>query len=202
MTIIYTLEHPVTEEIRYIGKTCQTLQIRLWNHKSSKGNNHRCKWIQSLLKQGLAPTIRAVEVVEGNGSEEEIYWIGQFKAWGFRLVNATDGGEGCLGIIRTQEWKDNIGKGNKGKKLTQEVKDRISKTLTGRKQSLELIKKRFANLVNTQIKPVYQYLNGELIADYPSAEIAAQSNNTTRANIRQCCLGVSKSAVGYQWKYN
>jgi len=33
-----------------------------------------------------------------------------------RLRNLTDGGEGCVGAIRTDEWKRKIGLGNKGRK--------------------------------------------------------------------------------------
>lgn len=31
---------------------------------------------------------------------------------------------------------------------------------------------------------------------------AANTVNTSRENIRQCCVGNSKSAAGYQWSYN
>lgn len=210
MTIIYTLEHPITHEIRYVGKTVKTLRIRLWSHKSEKSNTYKCNWVQSLIKQNLMPVIKIVETVEDSiGSATEIYWIEQFKHWGFRLTNATEGGEGSLGLIRSQAWKDNIGKGNKGKIISEETRQKLRDCNLGKTHSEETkqkirerVKLAHDNGIQGQIKPVYQYLNNIEIGYFKSAELAAQFIGTTRANIRQVCLGNSKTAAGFQWSYN
>lgn len=57
---IYTLEHPITGEIKYVGKTIKSLQIRLSEHitDSKKYNFKNPNWIKSILKLNLKPIIQ------------------------------------------------------------------------------------------------------------------------------------------------
>ncbi len=99
LTHIYTLSDPITNEIRYIGKTVKPLNIRLADHLYSvnRENNYRTNWIKSVINKKCIPKIELIESVPWDKSQEvEIYWIAQFKVWGFKLVNLTDGGEGCI----------------------------------------------------------------------------------------------------------
>lgn len=100
-TFIYSLSDPDTKEIRYIGKA-NNLKLRLWSHiheaKHNLRNLHKCNWIKLLLKNGKKPIIEVIEeVVIEEWIDCEKYWIAQFKAWGFNLINKTEGGE--CGII-------------------------------------------------------------------------------------------------------
>lgn len=100
-TFIYSLSDPNTNEIKYIGKT-NNLKYRLWSHiheaKHDFRNQHKCNWIKTLLTEGKKPVIAIVEEVSiDNWQACEIYWISQYTAWGFNLVNKTKGGE--CGII-------------------------------------------------------------------------------------------------------
>ena len=107
-TIIYTLEDPDTGEIRYIGKTVKPLKSRLTGHiyTARKVNNHRCNWIKSIIKRGKKPVIKFLDACNWDESQSlETYWIFQFKSWGYSLVNATDGGEGNLGLKLSKERK-------------------------------------------------------------------------------------------------
>lgn len=107
-TIIYTLAHPLTGEIRYVGKTVKSLNDRLKSHvwDTKRRNNHRVNWIKSLLKKNLQPTIESLDECPWIESQQlEQYWISQFKQWNFRLLNMTDGGEGNLGAIKSEETK-------------------------------------------------------------------------------------------------
>ena len=108
---IYTLSHPITEEIRYIGKT-NNIEKRLRSHLSnhallekSKKNN----WIISLLRNNLIPKIEVLdETTDNNINELEIFYISLFRSWGFRLLNMTEGGDGncnIKGIKKSQESK-------------------------------------------------------------------------------------------------
>ncbi len=94
---IYTLTDPRTNEIRYIGKTINKLNIRLSKHISNVkyGKLNYCKnWILSLMKLGLKPIIQLIEETnESQWEEREKFWIKQFKLEGKRLTNATEGGE-------------------------------------------------------------------------------------------------------------
>jgi hypothetical protein len=57
------------------------------------------------------------------------------------LVNMTNGGEGCLGMIVTEDVRNKISKNNKGKKISQETRDKISLSRKGFKHSDEVKKK-------------------------------------------------------------
>lgn len=97
-TFIYSLTDPITNQIRYVGKTVN-LEQRLYNHinhaKIMKYKRHVCYWINSLLKQGKLPIMNVLEKCdENNWQEKEIYWIEQLQG---NLCNHTLGGEGRLG---------------------------------------------------------------------------------------------------------
>ena len=110
---IYTLTDPITNEIRYIGVTKSSLNKRLCGHIhdcKSKKPTHKINWIKTLLSKKLLPTIELLEEVETSiAFELEIYWIAQFKTWGFNLTNSTEGGETPI----TKSGKDNPNYGNK-----------------------------------------------------------------------------------------
>lgn len=98
---IYTLTDPITNEIRYIGRTKkEILKYRLVEHLSPSSSNHNTykkNWIKKLKKLNLIPTIEELEVLETSWEEShtiEKYWIQQFMCWGFKLVNLEDKGFG------------------------------------------------------------------------------------------------------------
>ena len=100
-TFIYSLSDPNTTEIRYIGKA-NNLKYRLWSHiheaKHDLRNQHKCNWIKTLLNEGKKPVIEIVEEISiDNWQACEVYWISQFTAWDFNLINKTKGGE--CGVI-------------------------------------------------------------------------------------------------------
>lgn len=95
---IYSLAHPVTNEIRYIGVTSGNLNTRLAQHKWDAKNkmSYKCHWIKNILDStNRMPNIELIE--ETNDVDWiwlEIYWIEQFRQWGFDLVNTDSGGKG------------------------------------------------------------------------------------------------------------
>jgi hypothetical protein len=97
-TYIYTLEHPITNEIRYIGKT-NSPKRRLCHHWSVgyKSNNKIGNWLKSLKKLKLKPIMTIIDETTDDWQQLEMYWISQFKTWGFKLTNHTNGGEGAYG---------------------------------------------------------------------------------------------------------
>jgi len=157
--LIYALKDPDTLEIRYVGKTVRSLSRRLGNHianaKGNKHNVHLSNWILKLLRQGKRPIIELIENCSYlNWQEREQYWISHYPD----LINITDGGDGCVGLIHkpetieklrqaklgtkhTQEFKDNMSKRLKGKSLTQAHKDAIGNANRGKKASEETKKK-------------------------------------------------------------
>ena len=130
---IYSLSHPITKEVRYIGKTIN-LKIRLKDHLDKTKNikaTYKSNWIKSLLKQNLKPVIEIIDEVEESEWEFwEIFYISLFKSWGFKLTNGTKGGDGnsCWQKHHTEETKRKISLAHKGKiKSKQHNKFRFSK---------------------------------------------------------------------------
>lgn len=89
---IYTLGHPITGEVRHVGKTKSTLNDRLSKHvhdgKYKKRSNHIVNWVGILLDNGLRPKIELIEeVANDNWRFWELYWQYQFRTWGYNLCN-------------------------------------------------------------------------------------------------------------------
>lgn len=131
MVNIYLLKCPITQEVRYVGKTIKSLNRRLSDHLWAKNKSHKTSWIISLTKQNLKPLIELIEIVEETvWQEREIYWIKFYKDLGANLCNHTIGGEGQHGAKRSNETKklmSNAHVGRKYKPKTEEQKFNISK---------------------------------------------------------------------------
>lgn len=97
-TYIYILEDPITQEVRYVGKS-NNPKRRYQSHLCNKPKvkYHSYYWIQNLLKNGVKPILTIIDETEDNWESLEKYWIEQFKNWGYKLTNCTLGGEGVYG---------------------------------------------------------------------------------------------------------
>lgn len=125
MTRIYTLTDPITNQVRYVGKTIQSLEIRRNRHiqDSKRKFNHRACWIRGLLKQGKKPIIELLEEVSDDVWQEcEIFYISYFKFLGFRLTNILDGGN-CKVPMKYISKK--LSASGMGRKHTEETKQKI-----------------------------------------------------------------------------
>lgn len=99
MAFIYALSDPRTDEVRYVGQTAEQPETRLrkhtWPSTLRRERNHRTKWVNSLIADGVQPKIEVVEVVsEDQKDEAERFYIAYFRSLGFQLVNQQEGGEG------------------------------------------------------------------------------------------------------------
>lgn len=110
---IYGLEYE--NVIFYIGKT-NNLKIRLSKHKSTAKlqRTHKENYINKILKEGKDFEIKVIEIVDnGDENNREIYWISYYKSLGYKLYNATSGGEGgdfWTGKKHTNETKEKLRK--------------------------------------------------------------------------------------------
>lgn len=192
MITIYTLKDPITNEVRYIGKTKRKLVDRMYSHTSNykleKEKSYKNSWIKSLKNKNLKPIIEELDLVEENNWEFwEQFYINLFKSWGFKLTNMTKGGEGSSG-----------GKGCLGYKHTEEAKKRIS-IANSKPKSKEWIQ----NAAKGKYKPISQYdLQNNYIRDWESTTTAAIAlgDINKKKNISNCLKGKKKSAYGYIWK--
>lgn len=136
--VVYTLSDPRTGAVRYVGKTCHSLKQRLKEHmlpKNLKAHTYKNCWLRLLKGNELRPLIEVVEVAGEEVDEAERFWIAQFRAWGFDLTNATDGGEGTTGLKRkprTAEHRANLGAAHRGKIISVEQRKKLSLALKGR----------------------------------------------------------------------
>ena len=193
MAYIYTLEDPISNEIRYIGVTINTLEKRNYDHCSktalSKANSRRITWIKSLRNKNLKPVIKLlVEVPDEIRYKEEEFYISLFKSWGFNLVNSNNGGSGGVyykqkTVYRhTEETKKKIGLANK------------------RPKSKEWIR----NAARGSYKSIIQLTKDHVfIREYESTTTAAieLGNINKKKNISQVLNGLRPSASGYYWKF-
>lgn len=116
--LIYGLQDPETNEIRYIGKSTKGLK-RPHEHKneySLKHSSHKNNWIKSLFAKNLMYGIVVLE--EGINADQldtrEIHWIAHYKSTGAFLTNGTDGGEGALGREVSEQTRKLMGEKKKG----------------------------------------------------------------------------------------
>lgn len=130
-TWIYTLAHPETGEVRYVGQTVRTLKHRLSMHvhdARSKARTHIHNWVRSVGRpviQGLA----RVEGVMANDIERGL--IERLRARGCRLVNATSGGRERFVWRPNPEQRAKMSVARKGKPrvLSAEGRERIREAI-------------------------------------------------------------------------
>lgn len=100
---IYTLYHPTTGDVRYVGRTFGSLKNRLKDHITGafrvKHQDRASRvWIRSLLETGIKPAIALVEEIDSDqdGFEDrEKYWIQWYKDQGYELTNVSSGEKVC-----------------------------------------------------------------------------------------------------------
>lgn len=87
---------------------------------------------------GLKPIILkvSVNIFEIDAFELEkklIHVIGRRDLKKGPLTNLTDGGEGIVGLIKTEEHRKKLSISSLGKKMSKEAKEKISKSLIGKR---------------------------------------------------------------------
>ncbi len=138
--IIYALIDPLTQEIRYVGKTTNPYR-RQWDHRSNcDRNTHKGKWIRKLYEtHGVWPEFFVLEEVDCPTGEEwkaeERFWIAYLRCIGCPLTNIDNGGNG-VGTA-TPEMRRRNSERQKGKKLSEEHKRKLSIAGKGKVNSLE-----------------------------------------------------------------
>lgn len=217
------LQDPITEEVKYIGKSNnpkRRYQSHLWDRPKVKYYSYY--WIRYLLKKDLRPIMTIIDETEGDWELLEKYWIGQMKAWGFKLCNITDGGNGAYGA----------GKWNNKQISAYDIQGNYIDTFESIKLAASIYKvnyKQIENILkcrgklchNTQFrygdnkenigKPILREVDhngiiqinkeGYIENEYLSAKDAANKLKVSHGNIYQCLNNKRKTAYGYKWKY-
>ena len=144
--IIYALQDPTTNELRYVGKSVNGLtraRAHCYPGSLERDKTYKGNWLRQLVNKGLKPNIKVVQQLNNISelNQAEQYWIEYFRNLGCPLTNSTNGGMGRCGLPHTEETKKKISFGQKnkkvypkgeahgmyGRKLTEEEKQTISK---------------------------------------------------------------------------
>jgi hypothetical protein len=203
-TKIYLVENCYGDPNKiYIGKT---INSRESNHKKTYGIQIKYTFIDeinSLNRKDWEPL--------------ETYWIEQFKAWGFDIVNTRKkGGMGpeflsneakskkskaMMGKTHSKETCLKIKQALKGKKRSKEIGEKISNSKKGKSINLTLTTIHRNTLKNLHSLPILQYdLSGNFIKEWNSTQEAASFYNIQKGHICNALNGRSKSSNGFIWK--
>ena len=136
------------------------------------------------------PEIFEIEIVQGDGSAEEIYHIAQFKAIGCDLTNMTDGGEGFLGHRHTSEHRAKIAASLRGQKRSPETRARMSAAMKGKPKSeahkLALSHKVVSAETRAKFSAVHK---GKVMSAESRAKMSASRTGTKRSP--ETCANIS-----------
>jgi len=209
--LIYTLQDPITYEIRYIGKSANGLQrpkAHIYHTDLKTSKTYKSNWIRSLINNGLKPVIKVVQYLNNLNelNRAEQYWIQYFKQLGCPLTNATNGGMGRCGLPHTEETKQKIREGQKNKKIvrgkdhgmygrkrTDKEKQLISERTKEKMQSSDVIEKM-------KNRCHYKKIVDQNGIEYYSIEEAVRQTNLDKGTIRRILSGKTKQCKGYSFK--
>ena len=217
---IYTLSDPITNVVKYVGKSINPkdrFRCHIKDAKLKRRNNLSCNWIKSLLKKGLEPNMDIIDEIEGEWEWLEIYWISQFKTWGFKLKNLTNGGDynpmsnpvsrkklsdKLKNVPKSQKHKDSISQSKLGISIhTEEQKMKYSK-MNGGVNNPMFGKKHKPDTLKKMKLTVLQYtLDGEFIKEWSSAADIERETDMLARSINRCAKGDRATAYGYAWEY-
>lgn len=198
--------HPITKEIRYIGKT-GNIKNRYNSHLSSSKRlkTHLGAWIKSLLIKNLIPEIIILEeCTKDNWQEKEIYHISQYS----NLVNHSKGGN------EPPIVKNNLKKYSKsGNKYRVRCSYNNTVYYLGTFNTPKQAEKEYDKFqldpisYIQQLKPkhnrngVNMYKDEKLIKSFDSLTDCANYINSSVSQISRVCKGKLKTHKGYSFKY-
>lgn len=210
--------------IRYIGKTIQPLQKRLYGHlfDSRREETYKARWIQKELREGYKIKIAQIdEVWEEDWDFWEIFWIAEYYRKGYKLTNIDAGGhqtDNMVEIIALTikgkyiERFTSIGSAARyfnlsEKKIADNVRGehryvknnvfiKASEYDPNKDYSIDKSKR------TDRWKPVYQYsLSGEFIKEWSGAKEVCDTLKIPRGVLGNVLNGRQLSSRGYIWSY-
>ncbi len=138
----------------YIGKGCRNRKdFHKYEKLDKKDNSHKARKIRNIFKEtGKDPIVQKIDrfLSEEDAFKREIEIISMIgrQNYGGPLCNMTDGGEGAVGRVQTEEEKEKRRRSRalfleknpdhfKGRKISEETRRKLSALFKGRKISEE-----------------------------------------------------------------
>ncbi|MFN7301685.1 MAG: NUMOD1 domain-containing DNA-binding protein [Bacteroidota bacterium] len=217
MNYIYALIDPLTNNIRYIGKTVN-LASRYSFHVNDKSNTYKVNWIKSLQTQNLKPIMVVIDKCKYSWQDREKFWIAHFKKM-YKLTNLTAGGDGLLNPIKTKKravtaynldgslYKkySSILEASKDVKVkSSHIVDCCNGTIKtcGKKIWIYSENKFVKKSLNDKAKPIMQYdLKDNFIKEFSSISEAALNLGCKAQSISRVLRGERNKIKNFKFKY-
>jgi group I intron endonuclease len=200
----------------YVGITSRNPGERWGNNGNHYTKDKQPVFYNAIQKygwDGFEHIIFAENLIEHEAKQIEIKLIALYKTNCRRYknpelgYNMTDGGDGTVGRLCTEETKRKISDKAKGRKFTEELKRKYSILFSeegnpfyGKTHTEET--KNFLSKLRS-IPVVQLSLFGEYINEFSSGREASRILGIDEGTINDCCLGKPhcKSGGGYLWVY-
>lgn len=206
MIYIYSLTDPITQEIRYVGKTTAPERRYIAHRNATDGRHDKRAWVKSLKAAGRVPLLDVLEEVDCDEKSQmwadaERYWIAYLRFIGCPLLNFSAGGYGgykhkpeTIEVIRQMKRAENLrpetrakmSASQKGRKLSPEIREKMRRSHLGRKHS-EFHCKRISE-GNTGKK-----MSEEARRNIGAASLGRRHTDETKRRIGAAFAGKSKS---------
>lgn len=207
---IYCHQNPINGDIFYIGKGSDS---RAYVTQS------RGKYWKNYVKKHGIPI---VEILHSNLTEEQAFLLekqlieklGRKDKGDGILVNTTNGGEGCSGLVHSDESKNKMRESKKGRPSNSKGKTWVQKTPRPKgtkrgnyktrkdkgKTFSDEVKLNFKEAQRNKSKGVIQYnLGGTFIKEWRSP--ADVIDVLGLKGIYNCLTGISDQSGGFVWRY-
>jgi group I intron endonuclease len=205
--IIYKLTCNITGKV-YIGKTCRGLNARIRDHIYAAKKNSQYHIHRAIRKYGIN-NFKFEELIQDidtelDNLEKQYIKLYNSKEEGYNL---TEGGEGTLGRLHTEEFKQNMSKRTKGelnpnygRHHTEESKKKISSSHNwkGKKQKPESI---YKSVIAKGGKPFIIMKDNVELETFISIRECARKYNLDNSCIAKCLKNMPKYKTVKQYKF-
>jgi len=186
---IYGLRCPLTDAIRYVGKSGDP-EKRRHSHVGEAArrekNHHTARWLRKILALELLPGIVVLEKVASGTrwQDAERRWIAYGRAEGWPLTNSTAGGEGLdyIDPVAEAAYRKNVSRVMKeywNRPEQREIaRQRVIKTWTDPELSKRRIAKGMATRARPEVKAIWAAAMAEVFA---RPEVKSKKSAATRA---------------------